>query len=230
VDELIAYLQNKPIVLVLLAAVAVTIASFVVLPALFRPIQAIRPKEEKDQGKKGAKDKKGSEHKGFLNKKTIIKFLLSGLLGLVVLGAGYLAYDFFLQPVRIVGAAQFKLEKGKNISQLQKGGLSAWERVEVYLLDVRSREKYSTEHLVGSESLPAERAISEAYPIEGVAIAVYSDEAAFDEARKVADAIIRNGESGKVKYDKKIGNIYVIKDGYEGLKKAGLSTESGGWD
>jgi rhodanese-related sulfurtransferase len=230
VNDLLSYLQNELIILLLLAAAAVTIASFIVLTALFRPIQVIKSKEEKDLGGKHAKDKKSSEYRPFLNKKTIIKVLLSGLIGLVVLGAGYLAYDFFLQPVRIMGAAQFKLEKEKNISQLQKGGLSAWQQAEVYLLDVRSREKYSVEHLVGSESLPAERAVSEAYPIEGVAIAVYSDEAAFDEARKVADAIIKNGESGKVEYDERIGKVFVIKDGFEGLKKAGLSTESGVWD
>jgi len=230
-SSLFNFLQYEPIILVVFSAVVVTLALFLIRRVIFRPAQSIESEEkEVGEGQQPSQEKAGSRNKLFMNAKKAVNMILISLVFLVVLGVGYLAYDFFLQPVRIVGAAQFKSEKGKNISQLQKGGLSAWRQAKVYLLDVRSRKKHSKEHLVGSESLPAERAVTEAYPIEGVVIAVYSDEAAFDEARKVADAIIRNGESGKVKYDERIGKIFVIKDGYEGLKKAGLSTESGGWD
>ena len=227
-DELFVNLQNELVILGLFAAVVVTAALFLLLSVFFRPTQVITSKErQKDKPKKGEIN---SKHKFGLTKRMVVQTSLAILIGLAMIGASYLVYDFFVQPVRIVEAARFKLEKGENIHQLQTKGASSWQQAKIYLLDVRSRTEYAKGHLVGSESLPAERAINEAYPIEGVAVAVYSDKSGLDEARKVADAIIKNGESGKVKYDKKIGRIYVIKDGYEGLKKAGLSTESGGWD
>ena len=227
-DELLVYLQNEPVILGLFAAVVVTVASFFLLSVFFRPIQVITPKErQKDKSKKGESN---SKYKFGLTKRKAVQTALAILIGLAMVGASYLAYDFFVQPVRIVGAAQFKLEKGESIHQLQTKGASSWQQAKIYLLDVRSRTEYAKDHLVGSESLPAERAINEAYPIEGVAVAVYSDKSGLDEARKVADAIIKNGESGKVKYKEEIGKIFVIKDGFEGLKNSGLKTEVGGWD
>ena len=227
-DEVLVYLQNGPVILGLFAAVVVTVASFFLLSVFFRPIQVITPKERQE-----GKPKKGeinSKYKFGLTKRATVQVSLAILIGLAMVGASYLAYDFFVQPVRIVGAAQFKLEKGENIHQLQTKGASSWQQAKIYLLDVRSRTEYAKDHLVGSESLPAERAINEAYPIEGVAVAVYSNKSGLDEARKVADAIIKNGESGKVKYKEEIGKIFVIKDGFEGLKNSGLKTEVGEWD
>ena len=146
-----------------------------------------------------------------------------------ILALAYLSYDFFFRPVREVSAWQIKLEQEGKIKRLQKGGLGAWQEAKTYLLDVRNRAIFEKEHLVGSQSLPADRAITETYPIQDVPIIVYSDKSSFDEAKKVAEAIVKNGASSKGAA-KNPGRIYVVKDGFEGLKNAGLVTESGVWD
>jgi len=97
-------------------------------------------------------------------------------------------------------------------------------------LDVRTRKEFAVEHLRGSVSAPAEIAAKDQYPIEKVDVIVYSAESRFDEARKVADAVKKNGDLVKGAYKEKVGTIYVVRDGFEGLKAAGLATEPGIWD
>lgn len=227
-NDLLNYLQNELIVLVLLAAAAVTIASFIVLPALFRPTQAIKPKKE-GQGKGPKKEGVNSKYDFLPTKRATIQVSLAILIGLAMVGASYLAYDFFFQPVRIVRAAQFKFEKGKDIKELQQRKLGSTQKSEVALVDIRSRSEYAIEHLKGSASLPAELVVKRNLKVN-LDIAVYSSADEFEEARRVAEAIRKNAESTQNKYKEKIGKIYVISDGYEGLKNAGLITESGAWD
>lgn len=163
---------------------------------------------------------------GFKNKspKTIV---LAVITLLIVVGVVYVAYDFYFRPVRVVSAWQFRLERSGAIKKLQDEGLVAWPKAKIYLLDLRSRESYAKNHLVGSESLPADRAVTEFYPIENVTMIIYSSN--FNEARKVAEGIVKNGQSGKISYEKP-GQVIIIKDGFDGLKGAGLKTESGIWD
>lgn len=151
------------------------------------------------------------------------------IVGLVFI-FGLYAFYYVNQPMRVVTATQFKLEKSASIKQLQEQGLGSWRVAGVYFLDIRSREEYAKEHLKGSESLPTERAIKGKYPFEKIDMAVYSSSSKFEEARKVAEAIKKNGDAAEDKYKEKFGKIYVIKDGFEGLKAAGLITESGIWD
>ena len=146
---------------------------------------------------------------------------------IVVVGVGYVAYDFYFRPVRVVSAWQFNLERGGVIKKLQNEGLAAWPKAKIYLLDLRSREFYAEDHLVGSESLPADRAVTEFYPIENVTMIIYSSN--FNETREVVEGIVKKGQSGKINYENP-GQIIIIKDGFEGLKGAGLKTESGEWD
>jgi len=202
---------SSPAAILILAALAVVLFIALLFPVIFKqpPSKSI---------KIGAKAIK--------NHLKLSLFLAA--IAIIFACAGYLFY-YYNQPVRIVTASQFKLEKGKDIRELQQNG-GTWDTVGLYLLDVRSRSEYAVEHLKASASLPAERAANESYPIEKVDIAVYSTNDKFEEARKVADAIKRNGYSIKAKYKDKIGKIYVIKDGFEGLKKAGLATQSGGWN
>jgi len=155
---------------------------------------------------------------------------LAAVLVVLIAIFGACVYYYFSQPVRIVSAAQFKLEKGGAISELQQRGFSSWEAISLLLLDVRSRQEYATEHLKGSASSPVEIAVREVYPKEEVDIVVYSAASRFDEARKTADSIKKNGNLVKDRYKERVGKIYVIRDGFEGLKKAGLATEVGIWD
>jgi rhodanese-related sulfurtransferase len=149
---------------------------------------------------------------------------------LVAIFIGYLFY-YFDQPVRIVTATQFRLEKSQTLKRLQQRGLIAWKNTGLYLLDVRSRDEYAKGHLKASESLPVERAVKEAYPpIKGLDIVIFSANARPEEAQIVANAIKKRGEKMENIDREKFGTIYIISDGFEGLENAGLITEKGVWD
>ncbi len=199
-------LKNEPVFLVLLTLVAVSLA--LVFFLLVLPPSALKKIRR--------------------NLKIVA---LAFLIPLLLVGS-YFLYQVYQEGrlVKILSAAEFKEKKFESIQLIQREGLSGSERAKLYLLDIRSREDYAREHLVGSASLPADRATKEMYPIEETDLAIYSVNSEFGKARRVADAIKENGDSIKYKYQEKIGKIYVISDGFEGLKNAGLATESGVWD
>lgn len=154
-----------------------------------------------------------------------LKYLFLVVIGLILVGTAIFAFDFLLRPVRMMDSWQLKLEKGGQLAKLQAGGLSSWPEAKIYLLDVRSSDSYEKGHLRGAQNLPSYRA-AEFYPIENVPVVVYSSEFSLSEARKVADVINENGRSGRITYENP-GKIFVVKDGFEGLKKAGFRIESG---
>ncbi|MDP2671027.1 MAG: rhodanese-like domain-containing protein [bacterium] len=148
---------------------------------------------------------------------TIIAVLL-----VVVLAGGYYLY-LSSQSVIYLSGSELKSRKASNLQILEKEGVGASRKAQIYLLDIRSRDEYIEEYILGSASLPAERAKKEAYPMDKKYIlVVFGSQNRFDEAKETAAAIIKNGkESG---YQ---GNVFLIKDGFEGLKKAGLKTARG---
>ena len=236
-ENFLGDIQNNPYVILIIAALALAISLLLVFPTFFSYIKSLgaplagfgtkKKSEEQLPEKKSKKElPKLNINFNFKSAKTLV---LAGLVLLIVAGGGYFAYDFFYRPVRIVNAWQLKIEQGGKLTKLQKGGLAVWPNAKIYLLDIRSRETYAAEHLVGSESLPANRAKQEFYPLEDTVVVVYSSEFNFEDSKKVADAMIKNGKSGIVKI-KKPGKVYVIKNGFEGLRASGLKIEEGGWD
>ncbi|MEX0621955.1 MAG: rhodanese-like domain-containing protein [Candidatus Woykebacteria bacterium] len=245
-ESFLENLQNDPTVLIIVAALAVVIALAFTLPALLKYFKSlglptIKAPEEKSEKTTEAKPAASNQKKPALPTFTFnlslksfkIKSPKALAVGIVVIIAalvvGYFAYDFFFRPVRVVSAWQLRLEQGAKIKELQEGGLAVWPTAKIYLLDVRSRDDYAKEHLRGSGSLPANRAEDEFYPIEDVVVVVYSGQHGYDLAKGAADDIWQNGQSGRVNY-KNQGKIYVVKDGFEGLKNSGLTTEEGEWD
>ena len=222
-EDILSKTQNEPLVLFLIIVGLIAIATIFLIPVFLKYL-------------------KSSKYK-FAQKKLTIKFnlnikskikspkyiIVSLLVVVFVVGIGYLAYDFFLAPIRIVSAWQIKLEKGSQLSKLQDGGLASWPKAKIYLLDLRDRDSYAKDHLVGSESLPANIAAIEFYPIDKVTLVVYSSKSNLAEARIAAEGIVKNGGSGKIKYNQP-GRIIIIKYGFESLKDAGLKTEGGVWD
>lgn len=152
-----------------------------------------------------------------------LKYIFLVVIGLILVGTAIFAFDFLLRPVRMMDSWQLKLEKGGQLSKLQAGGLSSWPEAKIYLLDVRSRDSYKKGHLRGAENLPSYKA-AEFYPIENIPVVVYSSEFSLGDARAVADAIDENGKSGRITYENP-GKIFIVKDGFEGLKKAGFKIE-----
>jgi rhodanese-related sulfurtransferase len=204
--------SSSPLTIALTALIGATLLITFLAPVFFKTI----------------KTTKFPKRYGFI-KRYPRRSLAAVIIVLIAIFASYVCYSFS-QPVRIVSAVQFKLEKGGQIKELQQKGLSGWQEAGVYLLDIRTRDEYATDHLVGSASSPAEIAAKEKYPIKNVDVVVYSTSPRFAQARRTADAIRKNGESVKRRDRVQFGKIYIIRDGFEGLKKAGLISEEGIWD
>ena len=197
-------LTNSPLIVAFLVLIGATILVTFIVPFVFKIV----------------KNTKLPKHLGFV--KTHPKYLFVTAFVILIAIFGFYVYYYINQPVRIITAAQLKLEKGRAIELTQQGP-SGRSKADFYLLDVRSRSEYAVEHLKGSASVPAETAIKQS-PVSKLDVVVYSTASRFDEARKVANVIKKKGSKGM------IGKIYLIKDGFEGLEKAGLLTESGIWD
>jgi hypothetical protein len=117
VDNLLDYLQSEPIVLVLLAAVAVTLSLFFILPGLFRPIQVIKVKKDvKIQVKPKTKTKVKEETSSIPTKQFTTIGLLRNWKALIVIvvflfaaGVGLLYLYVQNTPVLVLPARQFLL-------------------------------------------------------------------------------------------------------------------------
>ena len=133
------------------------------------------------------------------------------------------------EPIKVVTASELKNQYSQELSLLANKGLGYSDKAGVYLLDIRSRDDYNLEHLKGSSSKPAEKAVKNVYPQKNQLVIV-ARESEMKTAREVAEAIKAKEGGSPVVGGKSFGKIYIITDGYEGLKKAGLETEVGIWD
>jgi len=152
------------------------------------------------------------------------------ILSLLLVTMVAFAYYYYLtsQSLIVTSAVNFSREKATNLKILESKGLAGFEEAGIYLLDVRSREDYAKGHIRGSESKPADRALKEVGLGNKVDLVVYSSAENFVQAKGVAQAVERQRESTEEQYEP--GKVYLIRDGYEGLKKAGLLVEVGEWD
>ena len=136
---------------------------------------------------------------------------------LVVVSVG--SYIYYLQGrPQIVTASQFKEREEERIKYIQENeDYFIIKNSEMYILDIRSEEEYTQEHIKGAFSVPFEK-------IEGCfnfskdkKVAVYTSSAEFWQARAAADIV-------KDQVDE---NVYVIDGGYEGLKSESLEITEG---
>lgn len=233
-EAILTSVQSNPLLPVIIAIFALILAFVFVFPAFLEYFKSINlpqmkmPKKEniveEVSAISGENTQKNFKLK-FNFKSPVIALGFLVAIGVVTV-AGYFAYGFFYKSVRSINSWQVKVEYGRQISMLQNGGPTSWPKAKVYLLDVRSKESFTNFHIVGSINLPVNLAIKEQYPLEEVPIFVYSGQFNTEDAKSVADAIVANGKNGKIKY-KNPGKIFVVEDGFEGLKKYGLKTESG---
>lgn len=135
----------------------------------------------------------------------------------VIFGGGYL---FYLQGrPQIVSAGQLNSAESENLDYIQGGNIDydIIKNSDMFVLDVRTEEEYTKEHIKGSFSAPLEKVRNGFTVPNDRKIAVYSSQESFDEARAAADIL-------KAQVDVK---VYVIEGGYEGLKEQGLETVKG---
>ncbi|MBI4811989.1 hypothetical protein HY798_00855 [Candidatus Falkowbacteria bacterium] len=169
------------------------------------------------------------------NAKVFTVLLGIAVILILVCGAAFY-YSFFFKSrlvqrtvsvVRIVSSEQLQEREIENISILIGDDPAWYKKTRLLFLDVRSGEEYVKEHLKNSMSLPVDKMQQFLQP-EEVSLAVYSSRDELLEAEKVAGYLDqKNRDFGRAGM---VGEIYLIGDGFEGLKSAGLPTESGFFD
>ncbi len=137
----------------------------------------------------------------------------------VFLAAGYFFYLSY-QPLRTVSAAQIVRERSAKLRQVQE--TFDYLKAGIYLVDVRDREAFAKDRLAGSVNIPETAASIEVLAIPKTDIFVYGEKGKFALAKKIAEVLQKKREN----YEN-LGKIYLVKDGYEGLVKAGLEVETG---
>jgi hypothetical protein len=117
------------------------------------------------------------------------------------------------------------LEREK-LETIQERGYQDWYETKLYVVDARDSQKYEQEHIKGSGKTTAKRLTTLLLPSDTTFVLI-SDSQDLVGLRKTLEEVERN--SLKNGLDRK-AKIYLLKDGYEGLKRVGLKTEAGGYD
>ncbi len=220
-EDLLAYLQNEPIVLVLLAAAAVTLAAFFILPGLFRPIQVMKVKEEKKTQPKAAAKEKVASETTTVKQVTTIGLLKNWKAALVIIAfliaaSGGLLYLYVQNTsILMLSARQFLLLERSEM-ELLKSGVSyveIYEKGSILLLDSREYTDFYKAHAKGASNVTLEGILEadQLYYPKDKKVAIYGTAAQLDQIRKVAEKLREAG----------VKKVYIIKDGIEGFRGEG---------
>ena len=137
-----------------------------------------------------------------------------------VLLGGSIFYYFASLPT-VVTAAEFKNAESEALKQLESiTTFEVQEKGSIYLMDTRSHLDYFNSHVGGSfNASPKKFDPSKFEPDNSVAF--YSSKDEFDEAYRMARSL-------KLEKPKNLFlKVYVIKNGFEGLREAGIEIRSG---
>ena len=137
-----------------------------------------------------------------------------------VLLGGSIFYYFASLPT-VITAAEFKNAESEALKQLESiRTLEVQEKGSIYLMDTRSHLDYFNSHVGGSfNASPKKFDPSKFEPDNSVAF--YSSKDEFDEAYRMARSL-------KLEKPKNLFlKVYVIKNGFEGLREAGIEIRSG---
>jgi rhodanese-related sulfurtransferase len=147
---------------------------------------------------------------------TLVIALVSILV--IVVAGGY--YFYMTSRPTVVSAEKFKEVEETSLSDLKSTtSFEAYKNSDLLLIDVRSGLDFYNGHIAKSFNLPASAAESRNLtPLEGRRVAVFSWRDRYDEAYSAAKTIKNRDVAEKV---------YVVQEGFEGLKEAGFEVKVG---
>ncbi len=150
------------------------------------------------------------------NHLTLVIALVSILV--IVVAGGY--YFYTTTRPTVVSAEKFKEVEEASLNDLKSTtSFEAFEKSELLLIDVRESSEFYKGHIAKSFNLPASDAGSKNLKaLEGRRAAVFSWRDKYDEAYSVAKTIKDRDVAEKV---------YVVREGFEGLKEAGFEVKVG---
>lgn len=196
-------LSQQPILIALAIVIAVSVVLAFVFPSLVKITQTLGFEIFSHDSKKVVKGLR----------KHPIQLLVAVAIVVGMLALGYYLYSKDL-PVQIA-ASSFVRQERAELDKIQNeptpaAAIEATDQL--VLIDIRGAGFYR-EHIQGAYAIPLEIFRLEEQPISHKRVAVYSDN--LKDSQEAAN------------YLKKQRNlkIYIIKDGYEGLKAAGLKIQ-----
>lgn len=133
-------------------------------------------------------------------------------------------------PIKVVSATEFVKVKSASLKMLQSQGYGSWDSVGLLLIDLRSKDQFNLEHIKGSGQYDFAKVSKNIGFVKGVDFVLIVNKNDVLKAKDLAQSLKNNRlENGNLS-DYQTEKIYVISDGYEGLKAANLEVEKGGWD
>jgi len=160
----------------------------------------------------------------FSKRKKKLSIVIILIIIFVVLGGTF--YFLKKSPIQVISAKELKEKEAANLKILAEDPLW-YEKTTLLLLDARSREEYEKGHLKNSMPLPPAEMKKFLQP-DGKSIVIYSARDKFSEAKIVGEYLYKKNK--ELNREKKVGKIYLIKDGFEALKAAGFVIEEGFFD
>lgn len=207
-------LISSPIFIVLLILIALTLVAVFILPAFLKIAGGTDTR-----GLRVTVSSLTGQSRKILSHPTRLAIVIFVIV--LLLTAGYL---FYLQGrPQIITAERFNKREAASVGIIQNNqDYFIIKNSDMYIVDIRSEEEYTKEHIKGSFSVPFEEfekwsKLQKGSKIKGKKLAIYSSRDELGQAREAADII-----KGEVE-DK----VYVVKEGFEGLKSAGLATAQG---
>lgn len=146
------------------------------------------------------------------------QFIQVGIVVVLLVGFGLGSWLYFLSRPETISASVFVKREARNIEYIeQHDSYTVYLNSDLYLIDLRSKEHFEDQHIKGSFNIRLDRLKQDLNLNYNKKIALYTSHGEF-ETTKVAAKILDRGLTIK---------LYIIEDGYEGLKNEGLETTTG---
>ena len=138
------------------------------------------------------------------------------VLFLLAIGLGFFIY-FQSRPETIL-AKNFVRREAGNLAYIEENeAYSIILNSDLYLIDLRSERHFEDRHIKGSFNIQPDRLEKGVTLPEDRKVAVYSSFGDVETAKSAGETINKEIKA----------KVYIIEDGYEGLKNQGLNTETG---
>ena len=212
-QQFIRELQNSPVFWVIISVIGFSIVATFVWPVIKKIYSLF--------AKTGARLKANPETSVEIKKENKLlkkQFIQVAGVVLVLVAFGLGGWIYFQSRPETISARTFVKREAKNIDYMgQNNTYTVYLNSDLYLFDLRTKEQFRDEHIKSSFNVQLQKVGREVSFFTGRKIAFYSTIDDIETAKKAASILDKNTSV----------KIYIIEDGYEGLKNQGLETITG---
>lgn len=212
-QQLVNEAQSSPVFWILGGVIGFSIAATFVWPVIKKVYSLLAKLVTRLKANQEAPVEIKKENK--LLKKQFIQ-VTGVVIALVALGLG--GWFYFQSKPETISARNFVKREARNIDYIeQHDTYTVYLNSDLYLIDLRTKEHFKDRHISGSFNVQLQRIRQVPNLMDDRKIALYSSLGDIETTKEAAN-IIKRGTGTK---------IYIIEDGYEGLKNQGLETRTG---